>query len=494
MRVSRSVKKASAMPVGHCGCSLYGVIRLAGRVPQRTSASSRGQRRGGPADTRGGDRGRPPARGSHPGARDRASMPRRLHHSRARCPPRRQSGSRGCGPAPAGPGWSDPLSWHIHSYLCRALCVVSQQLLVEIDRDGELVDADVLVFPVHGCVLLVVDIDGHEADHGVGEVCEASRVRACRQDERGDGGVGKDRLRRLLHVLIAAAVEGRGGVVFVVLVAQDDLHAVTRCHLAQGVEIFFKVRVVDAAQKCLRPAGAVVIARDVLKRAARAEHFTRCDRGKHILFPVAQENEHGQQAKQASCHRRELQTGRADVFTGSRAGHDQRGDDHDGKRVAHLDDEASRRAEDALLIDAGGHGVVLDDMTDGLDQPDNRENPQYDPPLRGEIGDSRFFGRLIKIDEVVVEHGRKQTNGKLRQAQSYDQRRIYFSCHLNIYLFDLMYLSAQMSSPFAMALGSSRRASKQLPMPWSPHMAMSHSLAISSSLQPAFCQALTSGQ
>jgi len=48
-----------------------------------------------------------------------------------------------------------------------ALCVVSQQLFVEIDRDGELVDADVLVFSVHGCVLLVVDVDGREADHGV---------------------------------------------------------------------------------------------------------------------------------------------------------------------------------------------------------------------------------------------------------------------------------------------------------------------------------------
>ena len=47
------------------------------------------------------------------------------------------------------------------------------------------------------------------------------------------------------------------------------------CHLAQGVEILGKVRVVDAAQKCLRPAGAVVVGRDVLERAARAEHFTR---------------------------------------------------------------------------------------------------------------------------------------------------------------------------------------------------------------------------
>lgn len=81
------------------------------------------------------------------------------------------------------------------------------------------------------------------------------------------------------------------------------------------------------------------------------------------------------------------------------------------------------------LVGAGrdervGDGV--NDVTDGFDQPDNCENPQHDPPLRDEIGDSRFFGWLIKIDEIVVEHGRKQTHGELRQAQSYDQRRIYF--------------------------------------------------------------------
>lgn len=81
------------------------------------------------------------------------------------------------------------------------------------------------------------------------------------------------------------------------------------------------------------------------------------------------------------------------------------------------------------LVGAGRNervGDGVNDVTDGLDQPDNRENPQHDLPLRDEIGDSRFFGRLIKIDEVVVEHGRKQTHGKLRQAQSYDQRGIYF--------------------------------------------------------------------
>ncbi|MBQ1210809.1 MAG: alcohol dehydrogenase catalytic domain-containing protein, partial [Clostridia bacterium] len=32
------------------------------------------------------------------------------------------------------------------------------------------------------------------------------------------------------------------------------------------------------------------------------------------------------------------------------------------------------------------------------------------------------------------------------------------------------------------------------PMPWSPHIAISQSIAISSSLQPAFCHAFTSGQ
>lgn len=149
------------------------------------------------------------------------------------------------------------------------------------------------------------------------------------------------------------------------------------------------------------------------------------------------------------------------------------------------------------LVGAGRNervGDGVNDVTDGLDQPDNRENPQHDLPLRDEIGDSRFFGRLIKIDEVVVEHGRKQTHGKLRQAQSYDQRGIYFFMSPRNLLVRLDVSQRADVIALRMALGSSRRASKQLPMPWSPHMAMSHSLAISSSLQPAFCQALTSGQ
>ena len=47
-----------------------------------------------------------------------------------------------------------------------------------------------------------------------------------------------------------------------------------------------------------------------------------------------------------------------------------------------------------------------------------------------------------------------------------------FTCPLP----DFMYRRAQTSLPFAMAFGSSNLASKQLPMPWSPHMAMSQVL------------------
>ena len=58
----------------------------------------------------------------------------------------------------------------------------------------------------------------------------------------------------------------------------------------------------------------------------------------------------------------------------------------------------------------------------------------------------------------------------------------------------LWYLRWQMSSPFAIVLGRSSSAPYLSPIPLSPHIAMSQSIAISSSLQPAFCQALTRGQ
>lgn len=54
--------------------------------------------------------------------------------------------------------------------------------------------------------------------------------------------------------------------------------------------------------------------------------------------------------------------------------------------------------------------------------------------------------------------------------------------------------SAQRSAPPAMVCGSSRRQPKLSAMALSPHIAISQSRAISSSVQPCFCQAFTSGQ
>ena len=66
-----------------------------------------------------------------------------------------------------------------------------------------------------------------------------------------------------------------------------------------------------------------------------------------------------------------------------------------------------------------GHRV--DDVADGLDRADDREETEHEPPLRNEVGNSRNLGRLVKINEIVVEHGRKEAHRKLRQAQPYDQ-------------------------------------------------------------------------
>lgn len=41
----------------------------------------------------------------------------------------------------------------------------------------ELIHADILVLPMHRCVLLLVDVDGGEPDHRVGEIGELPCVR-----------------------------------------------------------------------------------------------------------------------------------------------------------------------------------------------------------------------------------------------------------------------------------------------------------------------------
>lgn len=64
-----------------------------------------------------------------------------------------------------------------------------KQILVEIDRQMELVDADILILPVHRGILLLVDVDGGKADHRVGKVRKMSCVRSCRKNERHRRGI-----------------------------------------------------------------------------------------------------------------------------------------------------------------------------------------------------------------------------------------------------------------------------------------------------------------
>ena len=69
--------------------------------------------------------------------------------------------------------------------------IVPEQRLVEIHRQMELIHADILVLPMHRCVLLLVDVDGGEPDHRVGEIGELPCVRSRRQDEGYRRGIGK---------------------------------------------------------------------------------------------------------------------------------------------------------------------------------------------------------------------------------------------------------------------------------------------------------------
>lgn len=86
------------------------------------------------------------------------------------------------------------------------------------------------------------------------------------------------------------------------------------------------------------------------------------NQGEHFLFPIHDESDHRTQAEQAADKRRDLQAHPADIFPCRSADHRQRRDDHNGERGAELRDERARRAENALLVDAGGQGVILDDV------------------------------------------------------------------------------------------------------------------------------------
>ena len=80
------------------------------------------------------------------------------------------------------------------------------------------------------------------------------------------------------------------------------------------------------------------------------------------------------------------------------------------------------------FVGAGGDQEVgngIDDVADGLDHTDDSKYPQHDPPLRDQVLDAGSPGGLIEIDEIVIQHGRKQAYRKLRQAQPYDQGCIY---------------------------------------------------------------------
>ena len=60
----------------------------------------------------------------------------------------------------------------------------------------------------------------------------------------------------------------------------------------------------------------------------------------------------------------------------------------------------------AFVADTGNNriGKSVNNVTDCFDQADNRQYAEDNIALCNEHGQTRVFGRLVKIDQVVVEH------------------------------------------------------------------------------------------
>lgn len=71
-----------------------------------------------------------------------------------------------------------------------------------------------------------------------------------------------------------------------------------------------------------------------------------------------------------------------------------------------------------------GNGV--NDVADGLDEPDDGEDSRKHVALRNQGGKSGFFRRLVKINQVVVQHGGEQPDREHGQAVDDDGTLRYF--------------------------------------------------------------------
>ena len=71
------------------------------------------------------------------------------------------------------------------------LLIIPQKLPVKIYGKRNLIQRDVLVFAVDGCVLLAVDVDEGKADHGIGKRREPSCIGTGRQDKGRSRSGGK---------------------------------------------------------------------------------------------------------------------------------------------------------------------------------------------------------------------------------------------------------------------------------------------------------------
>ena len=68
----------------------------------------------------------------------------------------------------------------------------------------------------------------------------------------------------------------------------------------------------------------------------------------------------------------------------------------------------------------------VNDVADGLDHADDRQDAQHEPSLRDEAGDAGLLRWLIEINQIVIQHRGEQAHGELRQAEPENQGIVYF--------------------------------------------------------------------
>ena len=86
-------------------------------------------------------------------------------------------------------------------------------------------------------------------------------------------------------------------------------------------------------------------------------------------------------------------------------------------------------------------GNGINNMTCGFDEADDSEHTEHHDALRDECRQPRSCGRLIEIDQIIIEHRCEQTDRKLRQCVTQDDLTGYFFHRFSplFYFFPILY-------------------------------------------------------